>query len=174
MILEGPILMIASGFFLKLGFFSLIPLYCVLVIGDLVADIGWYYVGYYFAEPIFKKQGRFFGVTPEIFEKMKKLVHDHQTKILLGSKVTIGFGLAIATVISAGAARVPIRKYILLNTIGEIFLAATLLTIGYFFGQFYSSIFDGFKIIFLVAGIVFGGVVIFGFSRYIKSRALKF
>lgn len=173
MIVEGPIVMVASGFFLRLGAFTLLPLYFVLVIGDLVADIMWYYIGYYFAEPIIKKRGHLLSITPEIFEKMKGMLHNNQTKILLGSKLTMGFGLAIATIVSAGASRISFKKFFFLQVIGEIFLAAILLSVGYFLGHFYTYIYDGFKILFLIAGITFGAILVFGFTKYIKNRILK-
>lgn len=173
MIIEGPIVMVASGFFLRFGVFDLVPIYIVLVIGDLVADIMWYYLGYYYAEPLIRSKGKFLGVTPEVFEKAKKLLHDHPTKILLGSKVTIGFGLALATVITSGAVRLPIKKYIILNLIGEMILSAVLLAVGYYFGQFYTMIGKGLRDIFLAAAILFVVVMIFGFARYMKSRVLK-
>lgn len=173
MIIEGPIVMVASGFFLRFGVFDLIPIYMVLAIGDLVADIMWYYIGYYYAEPLIRKKGRFLGVTPEVFEKVKRLLHDHQTLILLGTKVTIGFGLALGTVITAGAVKVPFKKFVILNLIGEMALSAMLLTVGYYSGHFYSAIGKGFREVFLVAGLLFIAAVIFGFAKYMKSRVLK-
>jgi membrane protein DedA with SNARE-associated domain len=173
MIIEGPIVMVASGFFLRFGVFDLIPIYIVLVIGDLMADIMWYYVGYYYAEPLIRKRGHFLGVTPEVFEKVKRLLHNHQTLILLGTKVTIGFGLALGTVITAGAVKVPFKKYVILNLIGEMVLSAILLTVGYYSGHFYSAIGKGFREVFLVAGFIFIAAVIFGFAKYMKSKVLK-
>lgn len=172
-LIEGPIIMVASGFFLRFGVFELVPIFLTLLIGDLVADIGWYYIGYYFAEPLIHKHGKFLGVTPEVFERVKNVMEKYQTAILLGSKVTIGFGLALATVITAGVIRIPIRKYLILNLIGETVLVAVLLSLGYFFGQLYTSIADSFKIVFTIAGIVFLSVVVFGFSRYMRTKTFN-
>ncbi len=176
-IIEGPILMVAAGFFLRFDVFSLVPLFTVLVLGDLLADIGWYAVGYYFAEPLIRKNGKFFGVTADLFEKMKKLLTEHQTKILLGSKVTIGFGLALVTIVAAGASKIPIKKYIAINALGEIIMVTVLLSVGYWFGQFYSQIAKGFKEVFLAVGVLFLCALAYGFTvfvrKYIKEGSLK-
>jgi membrane protein DedA with SNARE-associated domain len=171
-IVEGPVLMIASGILLRTGIFTLVPLFLVLVIGDLVADIFWYYVGYYFAEPLIRRYGHFFGLSPEKFAVAKELFQRYHTKILLISKVTIGFGMALATLVAAGATRVPFRIYLLLNFIGEVILVAILMSIGYFFGEVYTRISGDLKIAFIIAVIVLAGGATYGFSRYIKNKIL--
>ena len=169
-IVEGPLLMIASGFLLRLGVLSLIPLYFTLWAADLLADIGWYYVGYFFADRFVARFGRYFGVTPELFAKAKGLFARYHDKILLISKATIGFGMALGTLIAAGATRVPIRRFIALNAIGELGLVAFLLAVGYFFGQLYGSIAGGFKFVFAAAAALVAVAFVFGFSRYMKGR----
>ncbi len=169
-IVEGPILMIASGFLFRLGYFSLVPLYFVLVLGDFMADIGWYYVGAHFAEPMLRKHGHFLSITPEIFEKIKVLFHRYHEKILIISKLTVGFGMSIATLVTAGATGVPFKKFSVLNAVGEMILVAVMLTIGYFFGHLYTSIARDFKFVFLGGAVIIVAAVIFGFSRFVKSK----
>jgi len=169
-IIEGPFVMIASGFLLHLKVFSITPLFLSLVLGDLIADVGWYYVGYFILEPFLRKHGHFLSVTPELFEKAKNLFARYHIKILLISKITLGVGIALATLLAAGATKVSFRTYLILNAIGEIVLVAVLLVIGYFFGEVYDSIAKDFKIVFIVAAAVISILVIFGFSKYIKSK----
>lgn len=172
-VIEGPILMVASGFLVLLGFFELIPAFFVILAGDLLGDIIWYYIGYFFAEPFLNKYGKFFKLTPEIFQKAKELFHKYHVKILLISKVTIGLGMSLATLMAAGATHVSFRKYILLNLIGEIFLISILLSIGYFFGQVYSSIADTMKIYFVVGIILILGISTYYFIKYIKRTIIN-
>ena len=172
-VVEGPILMIAAGFLLNQGVFSLAPLFFTLLIGDLVADVGWYYIGYYFVEPFLKRHGHFLSVTPALLEKAKGLFRQYHVKILLISKVTIGFGMALATVTAAGATRVPFKVFLLLNVIGEFILVAVLLTIGYFFGQIYTTIAGGFKIVFIVGAVLISLALLFGVSGYVKNKFMQ-
>ncbi len=169
-ILEGPIIMIATGFFLRFGSFSLLPLYAALVCGDLVADIAWYYVGYYFATPLIKKHGRFFGINKEVFEKVETTMHKYPRRILLTSKLTLGLGFALAVILAAGATRLPMKVFITMNALGELFYVASLLAVGYFFGKLYTSIADSFKIFFAIGGALLITALAFGFSRYLKER----
>lgn len=171
-IVEGPFLMIASGFLLHKGALSLVPLFSALVLGDLLADAAWYYVGYFFLEPTLKRHGHFLSVTPEVLEKTKRLFNKFHTKILFLSKISIGFGMALATLMLAGASHVPFKKYLILNFYGEIVLVAVLLTLGYFFGQVYSSIASGLQNIFLAGAIIFSVVLVFGVSYYAKNKII--
>jgi len=167
-IIEGPILMVASGILVHSKFFNLTTAFWVILAGDLVGDIIWYYVGLFFARPFIKKYGKFVKITPEKFEKAKELFNKYHVKILLISKITIGFGMSLATLMAAGATRVPLKKYLMLNFLGEIVLVSILLFMGYFFGQLYDSIADTMKIYFVVGALVAIGASLYYFTKYIK------
>ena len=171
MIFEGPIVMVASGFLYRQGFFEFVPMFTTICIGDLAADVGWYSLGYFFGEPFLKKHGHFFSVTPENFEKAKALFHKYHTKILLVSKMTLGLGMSLAVLMAAGASKVPFRMYIILNAIGEIVLVSILLILGYFFGNLYSLIDKGFKGLFLFGFVAFIAILTYGFANYMKKVA---
>jgi membrane protein DedA with SNARE-associated domain len=173
-IFEGPILMIASGFLYRTGFFAIVPLFIAILIGDLVGDVIWYVAGRYFAHPILSKKGKFVGITPERFEKINELFSKYHEKILIFSKLTLGLGFAVGILAAAGMAKVPFKKYMIINIIGEFFLVAVLLSVGYFFGQVYLNISDNFKIGFLITVAVLVLSSFYFFSRYIskKSREL--
>jgi membrane protein DedA with SNARE-associated domain len=172
-LIEGPVLMVASGFFLRYGIFSIVPLFIVLVLGDLTGDVLWYYAGYYFAEPLIKKYGKFIGVTPVIFEKGKELFHRYHEKILFLSKITLGFGMAVAILMTAGATKVSFKKYMLMNLLGEFIFITTLLSFGYFFGELYNRVANDFKIAFIIVLIILIGLIFYGVSKYFKRKTLS-
>lgn len=173
-IIEGPILMIACGFLLHEGVFPLIPLFLALFAGDIIGDILWYFVGYYFAEKAFNKNGKFWGISPELFESTKKLFHKYHARILLISKLVMGLGLALAVLIVAGATRVSFKKYILLNIAGEIFLVSWLLLVGYYLAEIYSKyIADVFKVGFIVGIFIVIVLALYFISRFVKREALS-
>ncbi len=169
-LVEGPMLMVTLGFLLHTGFFSFWPLFTALVLGDLAGDVGWYYIGYFFAEPVLRKNGKFLSVTPETFGKIKTVFQRHHIWILFFSKITLGLGMALGTLITAGASRVPFRSYLLMNGLGELFFVGTMLTLGYFFGHLTHSFALGFKIVSLAGAIGFALLALYGFSRYARSR----
>ena len=170
--IEGPILMVASGVFILSGFFNFAPAFIAITAGDLLGDVFWYYVGYFFAEPLIRKHGHFLKITPKMFEQAKGLFNKYHIKILLISKITLGFGMALATLMVAGATRVPFKKYMLLNLIGEIILVLILLTIGYFFGQMYFAISGALKIYFVVGVVIIFGIASYYFTKYTKHAII--
>lgn len=171
-IIEGPVLTVATGFLLRSDLFDLLPLFLALALGDLVGDAIWYYVGRYFAGPVLERHGRFLTLTPEAYEKIKARFHRHHSLLLLGSKLTMGFGMALAMLMTAGASKIPFRSYIFWNALGEIIYLAALLSIGYFLGDVYGSIAKGFKTIFVITSgvVIVGGLYLF--SNYLRKRAV--
>ncbi len=169
-IVEGPIIMVACGFLLRLGVFSFWPVYLVLMFGDFTADIIWYFVGYYGARKFAVRWGKYFSVTPEALEKLENLFKHHHDKILFLSKITMGFGFALATLIAAGMARVPLKKYALFNFLGGFIWTALLIGVGYFFGHLYTLIDKSFKAAFVVFLSVMLAAVLYGAGKYFKTH----
>lgn len=172
-IVEGPILMVATGFFWSLGVLELLPLFITLVSGDIIGDTVWYFVGYYFAEPFVLKYGKWFSITPELFAKGKDLFTRYHEKILFISKITIGFGMAVVTLLVAGASRMSFKRYLVINVIGEIILVGVLLSLGYLFGELYNYIEKGFKEFFLIGALIIAGLAVYGFANFMKHKIVK-
>src|SRR4051812_3000746 len=76
-IFEGPVLMMACGFLYRLGQFSFVPMYAVLVAGDFTADLGWYALGRFGARSVLFRFGSRFGITPETVEKIQGRFHKY-------------------------------------------------------------------------------------------------
>lgn len=159
---EGPYVMMMSGLLIKLGVFTLIPAYIALSIGDLIADCVWYYVGYFFGNKFVGLFGRFFDITNESIESAKELFSKNRKKILLGSKVTAGFGLSLATLVTAGMVKAPFGEYIFLNFFGQLVWTAVMLSVGYFFGNLY-----------LVVDNVLGKIFIVGIAVLVLYLLLR-
>jgi membrane protein DedA with SNARE-associated domain len=170
---EGPIAMVASAMFYRLGAFSFFPLYFTLVLGDFTSDIGWYFVGKYGARKFVDRWGKYFSITPEAVEKLEKLFEKHDDKILFISKITMGFGFALATLMAAGMAKVPLKRYAFYNFVGGFIWTGILMSVGYFFGHVYTLLDKGFKTAFLVFVVVFVLAAFYGLGKYFKGRFLK-
>ena len=172
-IMEGPILTVASGFLLRQGFFSFWFLFLALATGDLVGDIGWYYIGYFLVEPALKKHGKFFSLTPEILEKIKSIFQKRHSVILFVSKITMGFGMCLATLMAAGASRIPLFAYLFYNTLGEIIYITILMSLGYYVGYLLGPISTFLEFIPVLGIFIIIGLAIYGFTQYIKTKATK-
>ncbi len=138
--LEGPFLSIIFGILLRLGYFSFFPVYGALMLGDLIGDIVWYYIGYHYGRRAVNRFGKRFKITEEDVAKTEKLFHKHQHKILFISKITNGFGFALAVLMTAGIAKIPFKRYITINFFGQLVWSGLLLGIGYFFSESYIRI----------------------------------
>ena len=169
-IIEGPIVMVLCGFLLRFGTFDLLPLYASLTIADLIGDIGWYCVGRFWGHPFITRFGHFFSITETTLNKATKLFNKYHNRILFISKITMGFGFALVTLITAGVAKVPFKKYLLFNVSGQLIWTAVLLSIGFLFGNVYTSIDKGFRDVALVAIGIITVVVVYGFGKYISKR----
>lgn len=169
-IIEGPILMVASGFLLRLGILEFWPLFAAIVLGDLLGDLIWYYAGYFFLDPILERHGRWFSITPELVAKTKNFFVRYRDAFLIISKATLGFGLILAVLLVAGASKIPLRRYLAMNFIGELGIVSVLLSLGYFFGEMYHQIAQGFRAVFLISAAAVSVGLIYGFSRYMKKR----
>ena len=169
-ILEGPILMTFCGFLLKLGYFELVPLYITLMAGDLIGDTFWYFIGYYYAKPFLSRFGKFFSITEDSLHRAETLFRKHQDMILFISKLTMGFGFALVTLITAGMAKISFRKYIAYNVVGQLIWTGILLGVGYTFGNFYLTLNEGLQKMSLVAFFVTIVLIIYGVNTYLKER----
>jgi membrane protein DedA with SNARE-associated domain len=171
-IIEGPVLMVTAGFLLKLNQFNLVPMYFALIAGDFTADMGWYAVGYFGARPLIDKVGRFLNITPEIIAKIEARFKMYQDKILFISKITMGFGFALATLIVAGMLHVDVKKYALLNFLGGFIWTGLLVAVGYFFGNVFAALAGPFKIVFAALAVVFVVVGLHYINRYLVNTEI--
>lgn len=171
-IVEGPVVMLSSGFLYRLGQFQLIPLYFSLMAGDFVADLGWYAVGRFGARPLINKFGGFLNLTPEVIDKIEKRFKTYQTAILFISKITMGFGFALATLMVAGMLKVNFKKYAVLNLLGGFIWTAFLVAVGFIFGDVYSRIIGPARVVFVAAlalAVIFG---IRALNKYLMKKEI--
>lgn len=173
-IVEGPIVMITSGFLLKLEYFYFWPLFFTLMAADLCGDIIWYCLGRYGGVRFVKRFGKYFSITEGIIEKVRHIFHGHKNKILFISKITTGFGFAPAVLFTAGFVRIPFKQYLIFNFLGQFVWTGALIFLGYSIGSAYLLSFGkGFEIAGLVAVIVIAVLLIYGMGKYFKGGFIK-
>jgi membrane protein DedA with SNARE-associated domain len=134
-VVEGPIISVICGILISQGQLNFWVVYLVVMLGDLIGDVIWYYLGYHFGYTFARKWGKRFGLTEEKISKVKEKFHTHTNFILFFSKITNGLGLALAVLFTAGLAKIPFKRYIAINIIGQCIWSGILLSIGYFFGS---------------------------------------
>ena len=127
--IEGPIVSLVVGFLIYLGYFQFLPAYALLLLGDLIPDTVYYYIGR-------------FGNKRKIMEKygsrlnlIEKLWREHGKKTMFLSK--LAYSLSIPFLISAGLVKMPFRKFISYAFPVTLFQYGVIMAIGYFLGHSY-------------------------------------
>jgi len=169
-IVEGPVLMMISGFLVRTGFFAFWPAYFYLMAGDLTGDVFWYLMGRHAARPLIRRFGKYLSIDEAAFAKFEQKFHEHQGKILFISKITMGFGFALATLMAAGAAKVPFKKYFAINFGGQFIWTGILMAVGYFLGNLYGLVNQSLHWAFIVALILLGFLAMWGFGKAMKKK----
>lgn len=172
-LVEGPVVMMVSGLLIKLGYLSFVPAYLLLMLGDLLGDIIWYGVGHAYGHRFIKRFGKYFSVTEEGVETMKRVFHRHHAKILFISKITMGLGFALVTLMAAGMSKIPFRRYLLLNFAGQFIWTGVLVSVGYLFGNFYVTLDSILGKIFLAAAFIMFFLCLIGFGKYMKKQTAQ-
>ena len=172
-LLEGPILGIICGVLIHAGFLSLLPTAIVLMVADVVDDIVWYSVGYHGSKKLLAKLAHSIGVGEGGLEKMTTVFRKHYITILSISKMTTGFGLSGFIVAMAGVSKVPFRKYMIINLIGEPIWTAVLLGIGYYGGVVYQLANETLQWFYLTPIILVLLFVVIALIRHLRQLFLK-
>ncbi|MBI5469696.1 VTT domain-containing protein [Candidatus Kaiserbacteria bacterium] len=138
--IEGAFVMMATGVLWQLGIVSFWPAYVALLLGDFLADIMWYCIGRFGARHFLERWGYVIGASPPVVERISKHFHDNQNSILIVSKLTTGFGFALAVLTTAGIVRVPFKRFAVINFLGSFVWVFAMMFVGYHFGNLLSFI----------------------------------
>lgn len=172
-IVEGPVVMAATGLLVKLGYFDISVAFALLLVGDLVSDVLWYTLGYFRLYGAAGRFGDFIGFRRSIADTIAHLYRKHQTTVIIGSKLSMGFGFNLIVLVTAGILRVPLPRFIVLNAIGGVVWVGVFLSLGYSFGTIYLAIDRGLQTVSLVVAAVFLIAILYGIGRLIRKQFVK-
>lgn len=172
--IEGPIVALIAGLFVSHGELSLLPTYIILCLGDIVPDVLYFGIGRLSHNTNFlKRYGPRFGITSLRLSALEHLWHTHTFKSVLLSKWA--YGMSTPLLMTAGLARLPVRKYVIRIIPIAMTQYAILLVIGYYFGSSYRIISTYIEEAgwLVAAGIVIFVIIYFFASRYAKRVLLR-
>lgn len=127
--IEGPIATLLGAAAASAGFLRIPLVFLAAACGNLLADTLWYSLGFSGKIEWIYRLGRPFGVRQKHLERLQKNMHTHATGILLVAKLTAGF--IIPSLIAAGLARVPLRRWFPVICAAEMVWTGSLVLIGY-------------------------------------------
>jgi membrane protein DedA with SNARE-associated domain len=169
MILEGPFATMICAFLASMGYFNVGIVFVLGVAGDLVGDIGLYYIGYFGGERALIRAEKFLRVKNSIIERIKKLFREKGERIIFSVKATTG--LCAITFILAGTVRMSFTKFVKFSLLGGIVWSFALVLVGYFFG--YAAVQISQYIKYAGLGIFLAAILIMIAINLFKKRESK-
>jgi membrane-associated protein len=133
-VIEGPIVTVITGFLAARDYFVWYWALCLLVCGDVIGDLLYYWVGRTAATPLARLSARFRLRCVPSPDLQRDLVQNASKMLLIG-KWTHSIGFLVLT--GSGMFRVPLGQFLLVNLLGTIPKTAVLFSIGYFAGRDY-------------------------------------
>jgi membrane protein DedA with SNARE-associated domain len=170
---EGPWISLILGVVLRLGFLYFWPIYIALMLGDLVGDVIWYYIGRRYGHSFITKHGHRFNITEEAVGRLTRLFHKHKHVVLFLSKISNGMGFALVTLMTAGMIRIPFGRYILVNAVGQLVWTGFLIGTGFFFSNLYVTVDNVLGKISITAAIIVIVFLGYRYYKYLKNKAQK-
>ena len=158
--LEGPITLMATGVFASSGILLPLPAIVSVVVGNLVADMGWYGLGRLGKLEWLARLGpKFTGLQAQA-QSLETQVQKYAPRLLLLSKLTVG--LPIPTLIATGLSRVPVRRWVLHLILGEILKSTVLVGVGYLFASAIQQASSGVQVfLWVITAIMLISITIF-------------
>jgi len=163
---EGPITTLAGAVAASTGLLNPILVFIFASLGNLIADTLWYSVGYLGKIEWLIRYGGRFGITEKYIARLEEDVRDHIHKLLFVAKLTLGF--VIPTLIAAGLARVPFKRWFGVLFTAECIWTGSLVVVGYYFGYLIQRIETNLRWVSLGGGLLF--IIIVGI--YLSRRRM--
>jgi membrane protein DedA with SNARE-associated domain len=156
---EGPITTLAGAVAASTGYLNPVLVFASAAIGNLTADTLWYSLGYLGKIEWLVRYGTLFGIKESSLTRLQQDVYAHIHKILFVAKLTLG--LVVPTLIAAGLARVPFKRWFGVLFAAECLWTGALVLIGYYFGYMIQRIETNLHWVSVGGGVIFIAIVIY-------------
>ncbi len=172
-LIAQPATALLAGVLIRVDYLDFFPSLVYIAGSALFGDIVWYTIGYHFGHRFAHRFGKFFGINTEHIAQVRDIFHRHDSRILLLSKVTNGFGLSIVTLFTAGLSRIPFTRYITFNILGEIIWTGALIGVGYFFSHLYVVVNNTLGKVSIVGGFLILVILFIAIGRLVQVRLTR-
>jgi membrane protein DedA with SNARE-associated domain len=170
MIIEGPIVTVLAAMMASLGAFNVWLVLIFSILGDIIGDVGFYYLGYRFGMGFVRRVGKYIGITEKLVLKMEEYFKRYGGKTIFAVKSTTG--LCWAAFATAGIVKMDFWKFLKNSFYGGVVWSSFLVAIGYFYGYLWRDIkqyIDWIGWVIFVAVIISIGAI----TRYKNYKAKK-
>src|SRR5580693_671152 len=122
-VIEGPVVSVLTGFLSAQGYFDWYWVLCLLVCGDLIGDVIYYWIGRTGGTPL-AGLGRRFGVRCAVPDSFLCRIRRNAIKMLFIGKWTHSIGAFV--LIGSGMLHMPFPRFILVNLLATVPKSAVL------------------------------------------------
>lgn len=129
-VLNGPATTLLGGAVANAGLLRPQFVFLAGITGNLIADVFWYHVGARGKTDWILRRGQRLGIQQRHLDRGREQIEQHVVKVLLMAKLS--FGLAVPTLLVAGMARIPWKKWFPVVFIGESIWTGILVLIGFY------------------------------------------
>jgi membrane protein DedA with SNARE-associated domain len=154
---EGPIVTLLGAAAASAGLMRPTLVFAAAALGNLAADTLWYSLGAAGKTDWILRYGRWLGLRKRHIRRLEQGMNDHAIKILVLAKLSMGF--VIPTLIAAGLARVPIRRWLPALAVSETIWTGGLVLVGFFATEGLKKIETGVHYITIAGSVLFVLVV---------------
>jgi len=126
---EGPVSTLIGAAAAATGILDIRYVFFSAFFGNVLGDCLWYSIGYVSDIKRIHRFGSWFGLRNHHVDRLEQEMHRHATKLIALSKLAIG--LIIPTLVAAGLARVPWRRWFPLVLSIEILWTLLIVNLGY-------------------------------------------
>lgn len=168
---EGPIATLLAAAAASAGYLRVNTVVVSAFVGNLIADLCWYLLGYVGKIDWMMRFGKRFGLTSQYMERTRQELENNAPKLLIIAKLTAAF--TIPMLITAGLARLPLKRWLPGYAIAEVIWTGCLILIGFYATEAISRFEYGLRGLSIVAGLLFLIAGILFVRRTLRSRASR-
>jgi len=126
---EGPLSTLLGASAAAAGLLDWQWVLVATIVGNIAGDSLWYSLGYMGKMQWLYKHGRWFGIRPHHVQRLEREMRSHARKLIIFAK--IAYGLIVPTLVAAGMARVPVRKWFPVVFVVETLWSILLVWVGF-------------------------------------------
>ncbi len=144
MIIEGPIITSASAFAASLGLFDVYVIFALSILGNLVADLVFFSIGYFGKKKFIKRYGKHLGLSKSRIATIYSYLKKHAVKTLIAIKLSpVVPGLGIVLI----AHNMSFKKFFLVSLGINIPIALFFTLVGFYFGLAFNKFTEYFNLV---------------------------
>ncbi len=169
---EGPIVTLGGAVAASAGVMDPVLVFIAAATGNLTSDMLWYSLGYVGKTSWLVRHGRWFGLRERHVQRLERGMHDHARKILIVAKLTLS--LTIPTLVAAGMARVPWRRWFPAVFAAEMVWTGGLVLAGFYFTESIKRLEQGLQYVAIAGTIIFVvGIVIWLLRHNLRQTVVR-